>query len=168
MAELDLVNLGKAAWEIIKDGKPNATAQSAYCQAMPEKKQLAWEELEGWKTKTFKWPFTMKTVWDDWWGSDPTIDIDFFGTYDFGGHNDKTPGSFLNNFSVWCKKCDVDWGWTVNVDATTQGKPKNVGTKDRPVGSLQLRVALEYKSMLESHSVQWAITCDGDGGFTAS
>jgi hypothetical protein len=39
MAEgIDILNLAKTGWEVVKDGKPSAQAQSAYCQAMPSKK----------------------------------------------------------------------------------------------------------------------------------
>ena len=166
--EIDLVNVAKAAWAVVEDGKPNASAKSAYCQAMPSQKQLGWEKLAGWQTKATHWNYQMFTKWDNIWGLDPTIDIDFQLQYDYGGTTADAKGFFLNNFTVWCSKCDVDWGWTVNVDATTQGNPKNVGTVKQPVGALQLRVALEYKSKLQSHAVQWAITCDGKGGFAAA
>lgn len=165
---VDLVNLAKTAWDIVKDGKPSASAQSAYCQAMPSKQQLAWEELAGWKTATFDWEYHVPSTLDDWLSLDPSLDLEFHGEYQYGGESPSTPGKFLNNFTVWCKRCDVDWGWSCNVNATTQGNPFNAGSTAAPVGAIQLRVAVEYSTPIASRSVQWAFTCGGDGSYRAT
>jgi hypothetical protein len=158
-----IVNLAKAAWEIVKDNAPSASANTSYCQAMPSKAQLSWEDLSGWKTASDDWGFRWKTNFDDLLGLGPTIIIDFHLEYDWNGQSSKTAGLFLNNFTVWCKEFHAGWGWTVNVDATTQGNAKNIGSEDKPVGAIQLRVALKVTSKLQDFGKEWAITCGGDG-----
>lgn len=164
----DIVNLAKATWEIVKDNAPSAAAKTCYCQAMPSKKQLSWEQLSGWQTATSDWAWTMNTQFDDLFGTGPHIAVDLHLEYDFGGRSSKTAGLFLNNFTVWCKKIEVGWGWTVNIDATTQGNPKNIGSEKAPVGAIQLRVALQVQSKLAVRGVEWGLTAGGDGSFRAS
>ncbi|MCI0683374.1 MAG: hypothetical protein L0Y71_14820 [Gemmataceae bacterium] len=158
-----IVNTLKEAWAIVKDNAPDATAETTYCQAMPEKSQLAWEELYGWKKAADKWSFQYKTKFYRTFGFGPTVDIDFELGYLWGGRSDKAPGLFLNNYTVWCKSIDVPWGWTVHVDAKTGGKPFNSGSRDKPVGAIELRVSVKYGTKLTSKSKAWAITCAGDG-----
>ena len=158
-----IVNLAKETWAIVKDNAPDATAETTYCQAMPEKAQLSWDELYGWKKSSDSWSFQYKTKFYRLFGSGPTVDIDFQLEFLYGGRSDKVPGLFLNNYTVWCKSIDVPWGWTVNVDAKTAGKPFNSGTKDKPVGAIELRVSVKYGTKLTSKSKAWAITCAGDG-----
>ena len=163
-----IVNLGKFGWELIKDNKPVASAQTSYCQAMPAKNQLAWEELAGWKTQSFTWPYKMNTYLDNWLGMHPSIDIEFYGEYQYLGESKTVPGQFLNNFTVWCKKCDVDIPWKVNVNAAIVGNPHNIGSHDKPVGAIQLRVMLNRDHPTQALTTQWAFTCGGDGSFRQS
>jgi hypothetical protein len=163
-----IVNLAKTGWEIVKDNKPSSAAQTAYCQAMPAKNQLAWEELAGWKTKSFSWPFKMYTHLDNLLGMDPSIDIEFYGEYQYGGEAETVPGQFLNNFTVWCKKVHVDIPWTVNVNAAIQGNPFNAGSRQKPIGAIQLRVMLDRNHPTQAKTTQWAITWGGDGSFRTS
>jgi len=158
-----IVNLAKEGWAIVKDNAPDATAETTYCQAMPDKKQLAWEDLSGWKKASDKWSFQYKTKFYRTFSFGPTVDIDFQLDYLYGGHSDVTPGLFLNNYSIWCKTIDVPWGWTVNVDAKTSGKPFNAGSATKPVGAIEVRVSVKYGTKLTSKSKAWAITCAGDG-----
>jgi hypothetical protein len=164
----EIVNLGKAAWEIVKDNRPNATAKSAYCQAMPSKKQLSWEELAGWKTSSQDWQRAWQTKLSEWTGGSANIVIKFHLEYDWNGQSKKAAGLFLNNFTVWCRSVDAPWGISVDVDATTQGAPKNIGTQAKPVGAVQLRVALQVKSLLQVATEQIGLTCGGDGSLRVS
>src|SRR4051812_13742003 len=126
MAEgVDLVNVAKTVWEVIKDGAPSAQANSAYCQAMPSKTQIPWEDLKGWQTKSFTISFKMNSKLDDLLGLDPTIDLVLKGEFRYNGHSDKTPGFFLDDFRISCQKVHVDWGWTVNINASVHGNPFN-------------------------------------------
>ena len=163
-----IVNLAKGAWEIIKENAPSATAKTAYCQAMPSKAPPGWEELSGWQSKSAEWGYQCDTNLDAIFGTGPTIDIKFHLEYDWGGRSSKVAGLFLNNYTVWCKSIDVGWGWTVNVDATTQGNPKNIGSEGKPVGAIQLRVALKVASKLQDFGQEWGFTCGGDGSFKVS
>jgi hypothetical protein len=163
MAEgIDWVNLAEKGWAIVKDNKADAKAKSAYCQAMPSKKQIAWEDLKGWKTATFDWPFKMYTHLDDWLGMAPSIDFRFHGEYLFGGQADGTPGLFLNNYRVSCEVENVDMPWSVDVDATVTGAPYNGGSSV-PIGAIQVEVTLSYSQLTQAKTKVWRITCLGDG-----
>jgi hypothetical protein len=168
MAEgIDLVNVAKTAWEIIKDNKPSAQAQSAYCQAMPSKKKVAWEDLKGWKTLTGEWPYKAYTTLDKWFGLDPSIDLLFHVEFRFGGHTDKTPGLFLDDFRVSCKPNNVDWPWKVNVNASVHGNPYNVGSSV-PIGAIQVEITLSMESWRQSKGEIWRLTASADGKIKVS
>jgi hypothetical protein len=164
----EIVNLGKAAWEIVKENRPSATAKSSFCQAMPSKKQLSWEQLAGWKTHSADWECAWITKLADIFGGGPNIVVKLHLEFDWNGQSSKAAGLFLNNYTAWCRSVDVPWGWDVDVDATTQGNPKNIGTEKKPIGAIQLRVAVQAKSHLQVSAEQWGITCGGDGSLRVS
>ena len=159
---IDIVNLAKTAWEIVKDSKASATAQSAYCQAMPSKTQVAWEDMKGWQSTTFDWPFKMYTHADKLFGWDPSIDLMLHGECRFKGQADGTPGLFLDDFRVSCSRIHVDIPWKVNINASVHGNPYNAGSSTL-IGAIQLEVALTYEHPTQSKGVSWRITCLGDG-----
>ena len=163
---IKLVNEGaKGLWEIVKDGQPSTSAKTKYVQVMPSKAQVAWDELGGWKKVEFDWNFRKYSKMDQLMGWDPSIDIDLHLEFQWGGQSKKAKGMFLDNFVVWCVKAHADWGWTVNVNASTTGNPVNLKTPQDPVGSIQLQVNLDYHSRLRSESHTWAITAGADGSF---
>lgn len=130
-----ITNLGKGAWDIIQDGKAKAGAKSSFCSAVPKK--VKFTELYGWKTQTGSW----KRVWENIYGMD-VIEYELVYSFQYNGQTDKAPGAlFVNNFSVWAKTVSVSWGFSLYVDASVKGNPINVGTKDKPIGSIPLLVS---------------------------
>jgi hypothetical protein len=165
---IKLVNEGaKGLWEIVKDGQPSTSAQTKYIQVMPSKTQVDWEELGGWKTKTIDWTFQAYSIADQWFDWDPSIDLALHLEFQYGGQTNKAKGLFLNNFVVWCVKAHADWGWHVNVNASTTGNPVNLKSPQDPVGSIQLLVQLDFNTVRRSGSQTWGVTAGADGSLKA-
>jgi hypothetical protein len=168
-----MVNLGKTAWEIVKEGSPTSAAKSAYCQAMPSKKQLPWEEISDWKTFSTEWERCWQTSFFKGLtpvpsGADSDIRVKLQLEFDWNGQSKKAAGLFLNNCSVWSKYSKSIKDWHLDVDATVQGNPKNIGSASKPVGAIQLRVTIQVRGPKQVVSEQFAITCGGDGSIRVS
>ena len=160
---IDLVNLAKAAWKIVEDGKPSGSSKSSFCQAMPSKSQLGWDELGGGKVIGKSWAYKMQSVLDGWLNLEPSVDMEFQWELRYGATTPKGKGLYIEYFKVTCNKCNVDWGWTANAEAAMIGPPANDGTPTAPIASLQVEVSLDYKSMLASRGVKWTFTANAKG-----
>lgn len=151
-----IVNAGKTAWDIIKDGRAVSTAQSAYCGAVPEK--IPFTKLYGWKKKTGSW----NVVYENLYGID-VIECELKYSFQYNGQCEAHPKSvFVTNFCVWAPKCDVAWGFTFDVNASTRGRPLNVGTKDKVIGAIPLLVRMSAGGA-NSKSQTMELTARGDG-----
>lgn len=156
-----IVNAGKTAWDIVKDGKATSSAASSYCSAVPEK--VPFNKLYGWKKKTGTWD----VIVENFYGWD-VIDCKLKYSFQYGGRCDDFPGAlFMTNFSVYSPSCSVSWGVGFDVDATTRGKAFNSGSKKKVVGACPLLVRYSA-SGLNNLSTTIELTARGDGSLGVS
>ena len=150
-----IVNGLDKAWTIIKDNKPDSSAKSSFCQAVPG--NIPFNELYDWKSGSTSWPWIKENL-----VGTNVVEAEFQLDYLWNGRTDSVRGLFLNNYNVWCKSIDVAWGFTVNVDATVSGSPFNSGTRDAPVGAIPLLISAQVKGVFQSKAKTWKITCHGN------
>ncbi|HEX3744333.1 MAG TPA: hypothetical protein VHW09_10400 [Bryobacteraceae bacterium] len=151
-----IINGLDKAWAIVKDNKPDSSAKTSFCQAIPGK--IPFNELYGWKNESMPFSYELKNKLGI-----TVIDVQLQLDCLWYGQSTKARGLFLNNFNVWCKSCDVEWGWTLNIDATVSGNAFNSGSKDAPVGAIPLIVSVQAKTMLINTTKSWKFTCHGNG-----
>ncbi|MCX7561845.1 hypothetical protein OS190_19970 [Sulfitobacter sp. F26204] len=150
------VNTGKAAWDIIKDGKPISSAKSSICNAIP--KGAAPRELAGWKNKTGKWGFQAVNGFNS-----TVIDVELSYSFWSNGKLADKEGLFVNDFCVYATKCDVEWTRNCAVNASVQGSPMNLGTHKKPILSIMVLVTATYGGFLDSMTKTWRVRACGDG-----
>jgi len=151
-----IINGLSKGWDIIKDGKPVSSAKTTFCQAVPG--NIPFNKLYGWRNETAQWGFTMQNHLGM-----TVVDVELQLDCLWNGQAPTARGLFLNNFAVWCKSIDLDWGWSVDVNATVTGNPFNSGSRDAPVGAIPLVVSVQASSPLMSTTKSWKITCHGNG-----
>jgi hypothetical protein len=157
-----IVNAGKTAWDIVKDGAAKSGAASSFCSAVPD--NLKFTELSGWKTKTGTWRYLLENLY----GAN-VVDVQMKYSFDYNGQSDKAPGAlFVTNFTVYSTKASVLWGYECNISATVKGSPTNVGSKTRVIGAVPLLVTASYGSMLRVVSNTMMLQARGDGRLVQS
>lgn len=151
-----ITNAGKAAWDIVNDGRASSGARSSFCSAVPKK--LKFSELYGWKTKSGTW----KRHWTNAYGW-KVIEYELAYSFQYAGTSDKAPGAmFVNNFSIWAKSTSVDWFFRLDIDATVKGNPINVGSAKKVIGAVPLLVTASVNG-LNAKSETMLLTAQGDG-----
>ena len=150
-----IVNALDKAWTIVKDNKPDSSAKSSFCQAVPA--NIPFNELYDWKSASTSWSWIKENL-----AGINVVEAEFQLDYLWNGQTDGVRGLFLNNYNVWCKSIDVAWGFTVNVDATVSGNAFNSGTKEAPVGAIPLLISAQVKGVFQSKAKTWKVTCHGN------
>ncbi len=151
------VNTGKTAWDIVMDGKAATSAKSAFCSAIPT--GVKDNELSGWKSTANTWPLKVKNAY----GVD-VIDAEFAYRFNHSGVTEKSPGSvYMTNFTVYAKKVEVLWGWSLDVSATVKGKPINIGSAKKQIWAVPLQVNIKYGSPLKVTNSGFIMVAVGNG-----
>jgi hypothetical protein len=150
-----IVNALDKAWTIIKDNKPDSSAKTSFCQAVPA--NIPFNELYDWKSNSQSWSWIKENL-----AGMKVVEAEFHLDYLWNGQTDSVRGLFLNNYNVWCKSIDVAWGFTVNVDATVSGNAYNSGSRDAPVGAIPLLISAQVKGVFQSKATTWKVTCHGN------
>jgi len=150
-----IIQIGKAVWEIIKEGKPVVDYKTDWAGAIP--KGLQWNELEGftdYKWGPFEWDFNnvvgmtnVKFHWNFAWSCK--------GSYN--GH-----GAFIMNAGAAVVEIYAAWGYTVDVTCTVDSNPVNYGTKVDPIAGLAVEVTLNVKSVLQSFTERCRVSLRGN------
>lgn len=151
-----IVNAGKTAWDIVKDGKATSSAASSYCSAVPEK--VKFTDLSGWKTKTGTWKWQAENVYGF-----NVIDCELKYSFMHSGQTSAYKDAlFVTNFSVWCTRCEVAFMMGFDCNATVKGEAYNAGSKTKVIGAIPILVRVSG-SGLNNISSTWELTAKGDG-----
>jgi len=150
-----IITIGKAVWEIIKDGKPVVDYKTDWAGAVP--KGVSWGELEGFKDYRwgpFQWDFdnllgmtNVKFHWNFAWSCK--------GSYN--GH-----GAFIMNAGAAVVEIYAAWGYTVDVTCTVDSNPINYGTKVDPIAGIAVEVTLNVNSVLQSFTERCRVSLRGN------
>ncbi len=151
---VEIVNGGDSRWQIIKDNAPVGSAKNKSCQAVP--KRVPERTLEGWNTETADWTCTLKNE-----RNVVAVTLNFHLQYRWNGQSTESGGVFLTDCKVWAD-ANVQWGYTVNVEAAVQGRPFNSGSRDAPVGAIRLGVSVSVATPLKTSTKRWTIICHGN------
>jgi len=154
-----IVNLGKTAWDIVKDGKATSGAQTSFCSAVPA--NIPFNELSGWKNQSKEWEWNISGGF----GND-LVEATLKYNFQYAGITDKVKNAvFVTNFSVWCVKIEVAFLAGANINATVKGDPYNAGSKDKPIAAIPLLVTAAFNGS-NALSRTWLLTAHGDGSLS--
>ena len=89
-----IINGLDKAWTIVKDNKPDSSAKSSFCQAVPG--NIPFDKLYSWKTETMPFGYVLENKLGI-----TVIDIKLQLDCLWFGQAATARGVFLNNFNVW-------------------------------------------------------------------
>lgn len=155
-----IVNLGERIWKFITDNKPVINVKRNYANALPRGVKGS-EELDGWSPLQYR---SFNMYGKNGFGA-KVYDVTYTLVHRFQG-NYQGQGQYLENATVLPHKTEALWGYTVDVGVDNVGAV-NVGTKDKPVGSLVMELyfkvqtavkASEFRSVYEFRGDRAAVT----------
>jgi N-acetylmuramoyl-L-alanine amidase len=150
-----VINLGKTAWDVMKDNRPVANATSDFANALPQGARL--EDVTGWDPA----PRTMRLHYhsENKLGFNSTDIYLTFSWYFNGAWNNV--GQWIDAATVIATG-DVAWGNTINVTASINS-PINTGTRTAPIGGLPVRVRLTESNVVQNMTQAWEGLLQGNG-----
>lgn len=159
------VDAVKLAWEFIKDGKPESSAQGA-STAVLAASDMAWEHYAAAKnfaSKTFQYrvknKLGMKII---------KADYKVRGTYlaQYTGKSSQVPeGDYMPNIEVYCSKIRVSWGFSLNAEAVLS-HISNIGeVGGKVIPSFNATLIFNPSSWLSNHTDTFAYKLTGSNGY---
>lgn len=131
---LDLIlNLGAKVFEIVKANGPLVTATTKTASALPYG-VACWNQLEQWSRPRSE---IYRVTYENLYGM-TMLDFQFRVVYSYGGRVGGR-GRYLSNASIQYKKIDAKWGTVLDANVEIP-EVLNVGTRENPVGGMQMTV----------------------------
>lgn len=153
----NIISVGKLAYTIIKENKPNLSIRQERASALPE--GLSWNQMECWH-QPVKRTFQFQAV--NGYGT-RVIDFVFDVRYTFGGSY-KGVGTYLKSVTITPAIVDVLWGYTfdaqVNIPSTV-----NIGTLEDPMAGMEVQLDWTVSTLLKISRRNLNFFVSGDGNF---
>jgi surface antigen len=154
----DLTNTAKTVWDVVKDNRPVATAQSDFANAIPQER--SWEEMTGWNSQPQIRRIRYRA--GNLFGGNQT-DIEIIVLW-YSGGSYQGQGKFINNATVLAKVDRTSWGNTVNITASIKN-PFNQGTEQNPLAVLPVTITINQSNVLYNFTsvIEGQVRGDGSG-----
>ena len=151
----DIVNLGKLAWDVIKDNRPVASQASDNANAVPQ--GASFTDMSGWAEE----PRRMKLRFHDESvaGLNPT-DINITCEWYFNGQVNGS-GQYINAATVYAD-IDAAMGNTYQVQASIRA-PLNGGDDGKVIAVLPFRVTIQESNVGQNRTYNWSGQMKGNG-----
>jgi hypothetical protein len=151
-----IVNIGQKVWEIVQAGKPVVNIETPVAYALPRGLNC-WTDLEHWQAPRTQ---VYEVSYKNGFGME-VVKFRFRLHYTYGGGKAEL-GQYLANVSVLPAELNVLWGY--NFDAKVEVQPAiNLGTKENPIGGLELNVRWTVKTVLKESINSFHFFVQGDG-----
>jgi hypothetical protein len=154
-----IVNLAKAAWKVIEDGKPSIETTQSKGSAVPQVSD--WQQME----HTLG-PMSARTTWEmavngfpSYVWSDCKLNLkwDYGATYRGGG-------AFIPNVWVEVEEAYAGWSWHLDVDVRILDVT-NFGTKEAPIARVPVEFTFSLNTFERSDVSSIGVVIFGDGTF---
>jgi hypothetical protein len=154
-AKLDVVNLGKFVWDVVKDNSPVADQKSDNANAVP--KGASFTDLSGWESD----PHSMKLRYhtENIIGTNAT-DINITCEWYYNGKYNGS-GQFINAATVYAS-VDAAFGSTINIKASIDN-PMNMGTT-QALAVLPVRITMQESNKFQNFTTVYSGQIKGNGG----
>lgn len=150
-----VINAAQLAWKVIEGGKPSSEITTNTCNAVPD--VTDWHSLTNahgptWVGRNLKYT--------NYLGID-VVDLQFRVNWEYGARY-QNGGAYIPNCWVTVVKCDVAWGFDVNLNMRVHN-PTNSGTDTAPKARLPLTISGTVSSPFTSRTLSWDYILFGDG-----
>jgi len=136
-----LTLIGKAAWAIINENKPDSNVQNVQNAVVPQ--GTSWNDLNGWRQQ--KWPGWQWTIVNAYGAN--CVDYRWAFNYLCAGKYGNV-GSYIENAAAFPDIINVLWGYTVNVRGQVLN-PFNYGSATAPVAGLTLTMTMDTSTLIK-------------------
>ncbi|MGE5087372.1 MAG: hypothetical protein ACM3MG_13795 [Bacillota bacterium] len=151
-----IINIGKAIWKIVEDGKPAVTKNINTASALP-RGVSCWTDLSGWSRPFYK---TFLVQYENAYGM-KVVDFRYRLIYMAGGNVDGV-GKYITNATFVISKLNVSWGYTFNATVEVPSV-FNLGTKANPLAGMQMNMHWTVDTTVHHEEVTQSYFISGDG-----
>jgi hypothetical protein len=151
-----IINIGKAIWQIVEDGKPAVTKTINTASALP-RGVSCWTDLSGWSRPFYK---TFLVQYENAYGV-KVVDFRYRLIYMARGSVDGV-GKYITNATFVISKLNVSWGFTFNATVEVPSV-FNLGTKANPVAGMQMNMHWTVDTTVRHEEATQSYFISGDG-----
>lgn len=155
-----VVNIGKKVWTLIEAGKPVVNMKTDVATALPYGARC-WMDLQTWEAPKAK---TYSVTYKNIYGAD-VVRFSYRVVYLHGGSVDGK-GAYVGYAAIEPSEVYVAWGWSFNAETSTPAV-YNMGTKDSPIGGLNLQVNYKIETVFNTIRISRAYSVSGNGQMQA-
>lgn len=153
-----VINIGKKIWAIVKAGEPVLNLKTSVATALPQNSRC-WTDLQGWKMPESK---IYEMVFENGFGSE-VVTMGYRVLWLPGGSVDGQ-GKYVGYATVTPVSMSVSWGFSLDAEVTIP-TVFNMGTKEAPLGGMQVNVISRIKSPITVIDEGQAFFLNGAGEF---
>jgi hypothetical protein len=153
-----IINLGQKIWTIVEKNQPVVNLKVQRAEAMPAGIN-SWMDLECWQVPESR---IYRAVYKNFYGM-TVVNLAFRVNYTYGGRL-YGQGRYLSQVTVLPAELDVAWGFKLDGEVRV-ANITNAGTKDFPVGGIQLDVNWVIKTPIKYSESTETFYVRGDGLF---
>lgn len=153
-----IVAIGKAAWEIVKENQPVVNVSVDYAGAVPQGVN-DWTELAGWRDFVSE-PYNISFVN---FANARLTELDYTWSFKYNGKWNGT-GLYVTQAGAVIEKIYAYLTETVEVRMTAFD-PINYGTQSDPMAGIDLELSMTSYGYFEKNTVTCHVICRGDGTF---
>jgi hypothetical protein len=157
-----IILVGKAAWELVKEGKSTVDTKSDYCGALP--KDVSFSQMSHWQDRFWNEPIPqMRYTWHNILGNQ--VIMTWYWTWRYhGAYLNK--GAYVTVATAIPSKIETNWGYHLNARISASD-PVNYGTMDYPIAGVTMQLTIDVTNYRGgSERVVHIATLRGDGSGT--
>lgn len=165
MSAADMINMAKAAWDIIKDNEPSSELDGSTANAVPHVDD--WQALTGAQGPNSYQAYYHVPYIDVWPFSDyDHVQIKYILKWEILARH-HGGGACIPNVWIEVPECYVGLGWHANLRLNAHN-PTNAGSEAAPMARIPITVAGTVHSAAESYHLEWSFLLFGDGTSSTS
>lgn len=137
----EIIDIGRAVWAIIKEGKPVVRSEMNSANALPRGVKC-WTDLQGWSAPRSR---SYRVIYRN--GFDmPVVDFTYRLMFTSGG-NVNGVGAYISNATFVPANLTVAWGFEFNAKASIPAVT-NMGTTANPLAGMQMNMQWSVDSVV--------------------
>jgi hypothetical protein len=156
------INIGKKVWEIVEAGRPVVDLQTDVATALPmtdSGEPVCWTEMENWRVpQSQRFAVILKNRLGE-----EAVHLEYRVIYQVGGSFEGR-GRYIAYAAVQPMMVNVNWGWTLLMNAEVLGVA-NTGTTEDPVPGMTLLVNYRVKTVFQDTPLSKTFFITGLGEF---
>lgn len=151
-----IVQIGKKAWELVKNNEAVVDYDTDFCGAVPNEYAEDWSSLAGWSdvhSEQFRFHYKV--------GGDTVSELKWKYAWSAEGHDNDGIGHYVMNAGVHIDKLYARAGQNLKASVLSLA-PLNYGTVEDPLAGIDIQVSFTSASAFNSATTTCTVTVRGD------